>query len=329
MQRRCAPDRRSARRRRRRAPPRSSTRDRGPSRYGELRTRWSTARRRELELARRGRWSWSRPSNTVEFVTTYLALARRRPRPAARRRAPRRARRRWDADAVDPPDGRHRAPSTHRADRRAAPRPRPAAEHVGVDRVAEARPAVAPQRASATHGDRAVPRADAGATAASRRCRCTTATGCRSCTPTSRPAPAIVLTDASVVDPCFAGAMQRSTASRTSPASRTRSNCSNAPAPTRCTSRSLRFMTQAGGRMPPDRARRRGASGPRSAGASTSFVMYGQTEATARMAYLPPALAARRPDAIGVPIPGGADRAAARSTAPPTASASSSTAART
>ena len=33
--------------------------------------------------------------------------------------------------------------------------------------------------------------------------------------------------------------------------------------------------------------------------------MYGQTEATARMAYLPPALVAARPETIGVPIPGG------------------------
>lgn len=36
--------------------------------------------------------------------------------------------------------------------------------------------------------------------------------------------------------------------------------------------------------------------------------MYGQTEATARMAYLPPALAASHPQAIGLPIPGGALR---------------------
>ena len=35
-------------------------------------------------------------------------------------------------------------------------------------------------------------------------------------------------------------------------------------------------------------------------------VMYGQTEGTARMAYLAPELAASRPEAIGVPIPGGA-----------------------
>ncbi len=33
--------------------------------------------------------------------------------------------------------------------------------------------------------------------------------------------------------------------------------------------------------------------------------MYGQTEATARMAYLPPDLARARPEAIGVPVPGG------------------------
>ena len=35
------------------------------------------------------------------------------------------------------------------------------------------------------------------------------------------------------------------------------------------------------------------------------FVMYGQTEATARMAYLPPDLAATSPSSVGVPIPGG------------------------
>jgi len=38
------------------------------------------------------------------------------------------------------------------------------------------------------------------------------------------------------------------------------------------------------------------------------FVMYGQTEATARMAYLPPDLAASHPQCIGVPVPGGSFR---------------------
>ncbi|WP_253908452.1 AMP-binding protein, partial [Arthrobacter sp. H41] len=38
------------------------------------------------------------------------------------------------------------------------------------------------------------------------------------------------------------------------------------------------------------------------------FVMYGATEATARMAYLPPNLAAEQPETIGVPVPGGSFR---------------------
>ncbi|GGT19354.1 AMP-binding protein [Streptomyces purpureus] len=66
----------------------------------------------------------------------------------------------------------------------------------------------------------------------------------------------------------------------------------------------LRYVTQAGGRLAPDRVvhyaelgRRRGWD---------LFVMYGQTEATARMAYLPPELATTHPGAVGVPVPGGA-----------------------
>ncbi|WP_222718760.1 AMP-binding protein [Actinokineospora xionganensis] len=66
---------------------------------------------------------------------------------------------------------------------------------------------------------------------------------------------------------------------------------------------SLRYVTQAGGRLAPAQVRRYAALG--AAGGWRFFVMYGQTEATARMAYLPPDLAATRPEAIGVPIPGG------------------------
>ena len=65
----------------------------------------------------------------------------------------------------------------------------------------------------------------------------------------------------------------------------------------------LRYVTQAGGRMHPDQVRRFADLGRRRG--FDLFVMYGQTEATARMAYLPPYLAASRPDAIGVPVPGG------------------------
>ncbi len=65
----------------------------------------------------------------------------------------------------------------------------------------------------------------------------------------------------------------------------------------------LRYVTQAGGRLPADTVRRYAALGARDGW--DLVVMYGQTEATARMAYLPPHLAAARPDSIGQPIPGG------------------------
>jgi long-chain acyl-CoA synthetase len=66
---------------------------------------------------------------------------------------------------------------------------------------------------------------------------------------------------------------------------------------------SLRTLTQAGGRLAPESvkyfaalARTRGWR---------FFVMYGQTEASPRMAYLPPEHAFARPTSIGYPIPGG------------------------
>jgi acyl-CoA synthetase (AMP-forming)/AMP-acid ligase II len=66
----------------------------------------------------------------------------------------------------------------------------------------------------------------------------------------------------------------------------------------------LRYVTQAGGRMEPERVRRFAELG-RERGFDL-FVMYGQCEATARMAYLPPHLAVAHPDTVGVPVPGGA-----------------------
>lgn len=65
----------------------------------------------------------------------------------------------------------------------------------------------------------------------------------------------------------------------------------------------LRHVTQAGGRLAPAQVRRYADLGRRRG--FDFFVMYGQTEATARMAYLPPDLAAHHPQAIGGPIPGG------------------------
>lgn len=65
----------------------------------------------------------------------------------------------------------------------------------------------------------------------------------------------------------------------------------------------LRYLTQAGGRLEPDRVRRFAELGQRRGW--QLYVMYGATEATARMAYLPPELAVTRAEAIGRAIPGG------------------------
>lgn len=65
----------------------------------------------------------------------------------------------------------------------------------------------------------------------------------------------------------------------------------------------LRTLTQAGGHMAQEKvqayAEWSAASGRR------FYVMYGQTEATARMSYLPPQEALRRSSSIGIAIPGG------------------------
>ena len=65
----------------------------------------------------------------------------------------------------------------------------------------------------------------------------------------------------------------------------------------------LRYFTVAGGRLAPDKVQAY-ARWTRDRGARF-FVMYGQTEATSRMAYLPPDLVDRHPDCIGLPIPEG------------------------
>ena len=62
----------------------------------------------------------------------------------------------------------------------------------------------------------------------------------------------------------------------------------------------LRYVTQAGGRMPPDRVHRFAELALEAH--FELFVMYGATEATARMSYLPPELALSRPNTIGRPI---------------------------
>lgn len=66
---------------------------------------------------------------------------------------------------------------------------------------------------------------------------------------------------------------------------------------------SLTTMTQAGGRLDPEH-HREFAEHARATGRRL-FVMYGQTEATARMAYLPPERTLDKCGSIGIAIPGG------------------------
>jgi len=63
---------------------------------------------------------------------------------------------------------------------------------------------------------------------------------------------------------------------------------------------SLRYMTQAGGAMAPALIERLRRAVPH----IRFFVMYGQTEATARLAWLPPEMLDAKPGSIGIAIPG-------------------------
>jgi len=65
----------------------------------------------------------------------------------------------------------------------------------------------------------------------------------------------------------------------------------------------LRFVTQAGGKLAPSLVQKFAALGKEQGW--QFFVMYGQTEASPRIAYLPPDLACEYPAAIGRAIPGG------------------------
>jgi acyl-CoA synthetase (AMP-forming)/AMP-acid ligase II len=115
----------------------------------------------------------------------------------------------------------------------------------------------------------------------------------------------LVLTDLSVVDPCFWDLFRNRQATSFAAVPYTfelleRVGFAEADLP------HLRYVTQAGGRLAPDSVRSWAETGQRRGW--DLFVMYGATEATARMAYLPPDLAADHPETIGVPVPGGAFR---------------------
>ncbi|NMH98334.1 AMP-binding protein [Pseudonocardia sp. K10HN5] len=113
---------------------------------------------------------------------------------------------------------------------------------------------------------------------------------------------ALILSKHSVVDPCFWSAFREHRATSLHGVPHTfdlldRIGFDRLELP------SLRYVTQAGGRLPAHQVRRFAELGERTGW--DLFVMYGQTEATARMAYLPPGLTASHPSAIGVPVPGG------------------------
>ncbi|UAK25060.1 AMP-binding protein [Sphingomonas nostoxanthinifaciens] len=67
---------------------------------------------------------------------------------------------------------------------------------------------------------------------------------------------------------------------------------------------SLRYVTQAGGRLDPQKVRHFVQLGAQHGW--NFHVMYGQTECAPRIAHLPPELAEHYPDCIGIPVPGGA-----------------------
>ncbi|MFE4001198.1 non-ribosomal peptide synthetase [Nocardioides sp. YIM B13467] len=113
---------------------------------------------------------------------------------------------------------------------------------------------------------------------------------------------AVILTDLSVADECFWDVVARHGATSFAGVPYTFDLLDTSGFADRSLP-SLRYITQAGGKMPSETVRRYATLGE-SRGWDL-IVMYGQTEATARMAYLPPALAASRPEAIGIPIPGG------------------------
>ena len=115
----------------------------------------------------------------------------------------------------------------------------------------------------------------------------------------------LVLTDLSVVDPCFWDLFRERGATSFAAVPYSfdlleRVGFADMDLPT------LRYVTQAGGRLAPEKVRTWAETGQRRGW--DLFVMYGATEATARMAYLPPDLAAEHPGTIGVPVPGGSFR---------------------
>lgn len=112
----------------------------------------------------------------------------------------------------------------------------------------------------------------------------------------------VLLTELSVVDPCFWDAVDAHRVTTFPGVPHTfdlldRVGFAAMDVP------SLRYLTSAGGRLAPETVRRYAELGRRRG--FDLVVMYGATEATARMAYLPADLAMEHAGSIGVAIPGG------------------------
>lgn len=111
----------------------------------------------------------------------------------------------------------------------------------------------------------------------------------------------LLLTDGSVTDPGFFDGLESATVMPGVPYTfemlRRLGFCAPRDLP------GLRLLTCAGGRLPTATVLEFAAAGQRHGYGLA--VMYGQTEATARMAVLPPVLATRHPDSVGFAVPGG------------------------
>ena len=112
----------------------------------------------------------------------------------------------------------------------------------------------------------------------------------------------VVVTDRSVVEPEVAAALRDHGITNVAGVPHTYELLEQA-GPERLRVDTLRFLAQAGGRMEPDRVAA-WANRAHEWGAEW-FTMYGQTEATARMSYVPPNLVRDHPGTIGIAIPGG------------------------
>ena len=247
---------------------------RGGRRRRHVRATWRQRDRRRA-AGRAGvavaRSSCSRRRTTIEFVTTYLALLDGGHVPLLAGEHAERLAAAWDADALVDVDGDElhvvRRSGTVRP--RAAPGSGPAAQHVRLDRLAEAGPPVARQRAEQRGGDRHLPRARPPPTEGSRRCRCTTATASRCCTRTWSSERSVVTTDGVRRRPVLRRGHRATTRSRTSPACRTRTSSSNGPDPSSSTSRRCGSSPRPAGGCDPSGSQEWLAADP-AAGASSS-----------------------------------------------------------